>query len=327
MININNIDDLIGKFLSGEASPEEAMLLEDWKNDHPDNLLYYSNSEKMFSLFHNENVAGNSDSKLAWEKIKNKIEVPVKIIPVNRKASTTWWAAASIIFVIGIGLMLSYLFQTKKQQEIVYTATNEAKDVQLRDGTSVRISSHSNLLVDENFGNTNRTVHLTGSADFSVVHEEKLPFIVDAGNVFIKDIGTEFNVRSSADTDTVYVKVNKGIVLLFDSLGESLEIKATEKALYIRSIKKIVQVGAPTSINANVRFVNTSLKEVVMKLNSVYDTNIILENDQLNDCTITTHFEKEDLETILGIITETLGLGYEKTPSGYVIKGQSCQNQ
>jgi ferric-dicitrate binding protein FerR (iron transport regulator) len=199
--------------------------------------------------------------------------------------------------------------------------------VQLTDGTVISISPNSNLVVDKGFGKKNRTLHLKGAADFSVVHQEKLPFIVDAGDVFIKDIGTKFSIKSSADTDTVYVRVDEGVVLLFDSLGSSLEIKATGKALYIRSIKKIVSEVTEKKISAAVQFSNSSLEEVILKLNSIYDTEITVENVQLNKCTITTQFDKENLETVLGIITETLGLSYEKTSSGYLIKGQSCQPQ
>ena len=37
MKTIHDIDALIGKYILGEASPEEAMLLEDWKAESPEN--------------------------------------------------------------------------------------------------------------------------------------------------------------------------------------------------------------------------------------------------------------------------------------------------
>ena len=328
MIKIENIDELISKFFSGEASPEEAMLLEDWKNDHPDNLLHYTHSEKMFALIQNEKTVVEPDSRIAWKKVKNKIETPVKVIPINRrKLPLAWIAAASVTLLIGIVILLNVIFKKEKQLELVYVTGKEIKDVKLLDGSDISISPNSDLIVDKDFGKKNRTLHLKGSATFSVVHQEKLPFIVDVGNVYIKDIGTKFTIRSSVDTDTVYVRVDEGVVLLFDSLGASLEIKATEKALYIRSIKKIVSEIAAKKISSAIQFSNSSLEEVILKLNAIYDTSIILGNDQLKKCTITTQFDKENLETVLGIITETLGLNYEKTPTGYLIKGQSCQSQ
>jgi transmembrane sensor len=326
LINIENIDELISKFLSGEALPEEAMLLEDWKNDRPENLLYYASSEKMFTFIQGEKPSPEPDSKLAWEKVRLKTVKAGKVVPMRRQRSFAWLAAASVILLVGLTI-LTFILKDQEQQEIVYNTQKDIKKVKLSDGTAISISPNSNLVVDKNFGKKNRTLHLKGAADFTVVHQQTLPFIVDAGDVFIKDIGTKFSVRSSLDTDTVYIRVDEGVVLLFDSLGSSLEIKATEKALYIRSLKRIVTVADVKSTSTNLQFANASLEEVILKLTSMYKTTIALEHASLKNCTITTQFNKEDLETVLGIITETLGLSYEKTPSGYLIKGQSCQSQ
>lgn len=323
MIKIDNIDELLSKFFSGEASPEDAMLLEDWKNDHPDHLLYYLKSEKMFALIHGEKPAVEPDVSTAWEKVKAKAQ-PVKVIPLNRKRNYIWLAAASVVLLIALGIWWAVVSKPLEQQEIVYVTEKSKKDVKLSDGSHITISPNSNLVVDKDFGKKNRTLHLKGDASFSVVHQEELPFVVDVDDVFIKDIGTRFTVKSSADTDTVYVAVDEGVVLLFDSLGSSLEIRASEKALYIRSIRKIVKNTAEKTISASIQFAHSTLKDVIARLNTLYNTSISLENDNVKNCTITTQFNQESLETVLGIITETLGLSYEKTPTGYLIKGQSC---
>jgi transmembrane sensor len=329
LINIENIDELISKFLSGEASPEEAMLLEDWKNDRPENLLYYSGSEQLFSFMLGEKTAQAPDSKQVWEKLKIKIDKGNKggnVVAIRNTRFYTLLAAASIILLIAFGIF-AHFFKGEDQQEIVYSTGKDEKKIKLPDGTAIAISPNSSLVVGKDFGRKNRTLHLKGAADFTVIHQETLPFIVDVGEVFIKDIGTKFSIRSSVDTDTVYIRVNEGVVLLFDSLGSSLEIKATEKALYIRSLKRIITEDEIKNANTNLQFVNASLEEVILKLTAMYKTSIALERASLKNCTITTQFNKEDLETVLGIITETLGLSYEKTPSGYLIKGQSCQSQ
>lgn len=281
----------------------------------------------MFSLIHNEKPAAEPNAVLAWENVKSKMQVPAKIIPLNKGSSVTWLAAAGIALLIGLGIVWMFISQPARQQEIVYTTGKNSQEVKLADGTDITISPNSNLVVDKDFGKKNRILHLKGNASFSVTHKEELPFVVDAGNVFIKDIGTRFTIKSSADTDTVYVAVDEGVVLLFDSLGSSLEIKASGKALYIRSIKKIVADVAAKKISTSIQFIHSRLNDVVLKLNTLYNTTISLQNENLKDCIITTQFNQEDLETVLGIITETLGLSYEKTPTGYLIKGQSCQPQ
>ncbi len=325
MSKIENIDELIIKFLSGEASPEEAILLDEWKSESPDNERYYRDSEKTISLIHTYQSAKLPDTKAAWENIQPAIQQDHHIKPLYTR-NFYLRIAASVAVLIGVGFVISFFLNKETYSEIAYTTGKETQNVTLADGTHATIASHSSLVVDKHFGEKNRILHLKGSAYFSVVHNEEVPFIIDAGHVFIKDIGTKFNVRSSLDTDTVYVHVDEGIVLLFDSLGSEIEIRASENALYVRSKKQIIHRTHETEKPETFHFVNSRLGDVIAKLNEAYKTNIVLKNEALRNCTITTQFEQESLEAVLGIITETLGLSYEKTSSGYIITGQSCHS-
>lgn len=324
MINQENIDELIARFLSGEASPEEAMMLEDWKQETPENRAHYEQSERLFAMLQAGQKPAEIDTAKAWQNVRSRPDRE-NVKPLYRKTTFTRIAAALIIL-LGIGAGLVLFFNTD-QTGTSYMADNSAKDVKLSDGTEVTVFAHSSLTADKGFGKTNRLMHLTGNAAFSVVHDESMPFVIDAGHVFIKDIGTRFTVRSSLDTDTVYVHVDEGIVLLFDSLGSALEIRATEHALYIRSKKQIVKNETTVALpNVQLSFTNKPLGEVIATLNATYNTSIILQNASLKNCTITTRFEHEDLDTIINIIAETLGLSYEKTANGYIIKGNTCHS-
>lgn len=325
MNKIENIDNLISKFLSGNALPEEAMLLEDWKNENPTNKLYFLDCENIFKTNKNQSNIENIDDAKAWVKITEAINKEASVKQLQTKKVAYLRIAASLAFVISIGVIIAYMLNKDITQQLSYSTTNKTKFVKLNDSTEINLLSNSKLVVDQNFGIKNRIVHLKGNADFTVTHKDELLFIVDAGGFFIKDIGTKFSVRLSLDTDTVYVNVDEGVVLLFDSLGAELEIKASEKAIYIRSKKQIINTTEMKSNNAILKFDNTTLREVVLKLNSTYKTNIVLQNTQLNNCTITTTFTSEDINTIITVITETLGLSFEKTNSGYLIKGKTCQ--
>lgn len=325
MNKIENIDNLISKFLSGNALPEEAMLLEDWKNENPTNKLYFLDCENIFKNNKNQSNVENIDNYKAWVKITQSINKEADVKQLQTKKNVYLRIAASFTFIISIGVIIAYMLNKDVTQQLSYVTTNKTQFVKLNDSTEINILANSKIVVDQDFGIKNRIVYLKGNADFSVTHKDELPFIVDAGSFFIKDIGTKFSVRLSLDTDTVYVNVDEGVVLLFDSLGAELEIKASEKAIYIHSKKQIINTTEIKSNNAILKFDNTTLKEVVLKLNSIYKTNIVLQNTQLNNCTITTMFISEDINTIITVITETLGLSFEKTNSGYLIKGKTCQ--
>lgn len=301
------------------------MQLEDWKEEAPENRAYFERSERLFLL-----VGGVQqeppDTGKAWEKVRSKLDAN-KVKPLYARPSL-WRAAAGLLLLLGTGIAALLLFRANKEERpLAYSAGNSPQNLVLPDGSQATLYAQTSLTAPEGFGKKHRVMKLRGNATFSVVHNDAMPFVIDADRVFIKDIGTRFAIRTSPDTDTVYVHVEEGVVLLFDSLGAELEIRAGEHALYIRSRKQITQPTAaanPPSLILDFR--NRSLEDVVATLNATFHTRIVLEHASLKQCTITTRFEQENLETILGIITETLGLSYEQTSDGYLIKGRSCHS-
>ncbi len=327
MSKTENIDNLISKFLSGNALPEEAMLLEDWKNEDAANQLYFSDCEKIYRINEKQTQNENTDDARAWDKIRQAIRKEASVQPLRKNRLNYFRIAASVAFIMGIGAFIGYILtKNEAQQQLSYSTTNKVQFVKLKDSTEINVLANSKIVIDPDFGVKNRIVHLKGNADFSVTHKDELPFIVDAGNFFIKDIGTKFSVKLSPNADTVYVNVEEGVVLLYDSLGAEMKIKASEKAIYIHSGKQLINTTEIKPDNVVLEFNNTALSEVVLRLNSAYKTNIVLQNMRLNKCTITTTFAGEDIDTILKVITETLGLSFERTGSGYLIKGQGCQS-
>ncbi len=316
MSEIQNIDELIGKYLSGEASPGEAMQLQDWKDQSPENHLYFSQCEKMFF------EQTEPDVRKAWANVQQQISGG----KAKQTNSSGFYLriAASVLVVIGLGIALNFWLNTGSQREFAYETKGASADVRLSDGTDVTISPNSSLVADKDFGDKQRLMHLKGSAYFSVVHNEEVPFVVEAGGVFIKDIGTRFLIRTSSDTDTVHVKVDEGVVLLFDDKNANVEIKAGGNAVYVRSTRQIISGETQQKATEPLNFSGNTLNEVIAKLNVIYKTRIELGNAALGKCTITTQFNNEKLETILSVITETLGLTYEKTETGYLIKGETC---
>jgi transmembrane sensor len=317
-VNIQaNIHDLISKYLSGEASPEEAMHLEDWKNRNEENYLYFSQCEKIFSSSGRKPDAGN-----AWDKVSLAL-IPSAPNPL-RPFSYFLRIAASVIVLIGLGVAISYWFTNRSTEITGYAANAQPRQVTLSDGSDVTISPNSSLTAAAGFGKKERRLRLKGSASFSVVHNDTIPFVVDAGGVFIKDIGTRFFILTSADTDTIHVHVDEGVVLLFDDKDANVEIRTGGDALYVKSGKQIISENSKRE-PVRISFSNNTLSEVVRQLKDAYNADIEIANPALRNCTITTQFSNEKLETVLSVITETLGLTYEKTNKGYILKGEQCR--
>ena len=319
MKTIHDIDALIGKYLLGEASPEEAMLLEDWKVALPENQTYYTQTVAALGLVEQSFSAEN-----AWQKVQpqlTEIQAPIRTLYTRR----FYQVAASIAVLLTIVTFAVYfLNQTEDQQ--LYAAKDISSKVILKDGTQVTIAKNSSIELKDGYGTNHRHLKLKGSGYFSVKHSDQMPFVIDAGPLHIKDLGTKFDINNSGDT--IFVRVDEGVVMIYDNAGMKITLKATQSAYYVVSTGEMefeIETNAPNGQGKTFVFDNQRLETVVARLNQVYQTDIRIETPAVKNCLITTQFTDEELDMVLSVIAETLGLTVEKQGSVYWLKGTSCE--
>ncbi len=308
------MDALIGKFLSGEASPEEAMFLEDWISEAPENQIYFDRSAKAFGL--TEKIVSTDN---AW----NIIHPQLNQAPVL-KLSVAWISSVAAILIISFGTV--FYFMHSNGENTVFAAGTTKKNIVLEDGTDIRLATHSSVELSAGYGTQNRSLKLKGSGYFSVKHSKKLPFIIDAGPIHIKDLGTKFDVKTA--DDTIYVRVDEGIVVIYDNKGMQLTLHANESAHYVISSGDLKLDVLAENLKKQYKTIlldNQRLEDVVTLLNKTYKVNIRIDNPALKNCRITTEFLNEELDTVLMVISQTLEVTILKEKNNeYVIKGLAC---
>lgn len=222
-------DNRIARFLSGEASPEEAMQLADWADEKEEHGRELEEDKRAFAL----DLA--PDPKAAWQQIERAI----KLRPLQRML---WpFAAAAVILVaLCFGWWLNQS-RAVQPSPVVYTSGHTSKKIDLPDGSTARLMAGSCLtLIGQ------RHYRFSGSAEFTIRYQATDPVRIDMGQLSIKDLGTRFWVNNSADQDTISVAVQEGKVLLYTSQRSSLVVKAGEKALYIRPVQRLERYPLPT---------------------------------------------------------------------------------
>lgn len=312
------MDAMIGKFLAGEASPEEAMLLEDWILESPENEAYFQQCEKSFGLIVKE-VSAHKAWKLVRARIAEEKQVPV------RRLNFKWISSVAAILVITLGTI--FYFNGTNISETTFRAGNQQKKIRLQDGTGIQLASNSSLELASGYGKKNRSVTLNGSGYFSVKHSDRLPFIISAGPIHIKDLGTKFNVRTT--DDTIFVRVDEGMVVIYDNKGMKLTLSANESAHYVVSsgtLQLDILAENMKTVSKTILLDNQRLEDVVDLLNKTYKVDIQIVNPALKNCRITTEFLNEDLDTVLMVISQTLEVTILKEKGGvYLIKGEACE--
>jgi ferric-dicitrate binding protein FerR (iron transport regulator) len=121
----------------------------------------------------------------------------------------------------------------------------------LSDGSKVWINVGSSLTYPTAFTGNERKVKITGEAYFEVVHNTRMPFIVQNGDVMVRDLGTHFNVNTYED------EIAKKITLLEGS------VQVTRHALS-ELLKPGQQARINNNGNSNIKVLNDVNMDEVM---------------------------------------------------------------
>jgi ferric-dicitrate binding protein FerR (iron transport regulator) len=84
------------------------------------------------------------------------------------------------------------------------TVTVPGKDT-LPDGSVVMLAPHSKIIYTPGLTGDSRAISLEGDAGFSVSRDPARPFVVLAGDIAVRVLGTSFLVRSGPDSTEVMV--------------------------------------------------------------------------------------------------------------------------
>jgi ferric-dicitrate binding protein FerR (iron transport regulator) len=323
----NDIDVLLSKVLAGEATVEEQHQVEAWLQLNADNQKYYYNLKLIFDKAASSAVSRQFDEDAAWQQVKSKLTIHHKP-KEQRFLRFDWRIAAAVATIVGVA-SLFYITRNQTTKERVITTLLQTKGDTLPDGSSVFLNQKSELTFAL-VGNS-RKVKLKGEAFFQVKHEKKQPFIIEAEEVLVRDIGTEFNLKAYPGKDTVEIVVTEGEVQFYTLKNSGLNLKAGESARYLKKLKEFQRIDKPdTNVLAyktNVlNFNNTDLASVIKLLNELYHTHIVLAPG-LADCRLTAHFNENNPATIIEVIAETMGFTIVRKKEEVLLDGTGCNPQ
>ncbi|MDQ6477460.1 FecR domain-containing protein [Dyadobacter sp. LHD-138] len=268
-----------------------------------------------------------------------------------------WMAAASVIVLMAIGLVFykydnsKSLFTENQRQfsqnnEIVevLNSSEEARYVQLPDGSSVVLQKNSRISYTRQFGPNNRVVILSGEAFFEVTKDAGRPFFVYANELVTKVLGTSFSIKADESGGNVLVAVKTGKVSVFsnsdkhaDDYKNSSKLSAllltpNQQASFERSKLLLTRTLAKGSAllkipieNQSFIYQETPISEVFASLEKAYGIDITFNEQVMAHCSITATLGDEPLENKLKWICTILEATYEVSDNKITITGKACQ--
>jgi transmembrane sensor len=316
-------DDLLVKYLVGEATESESRQAQQWINASDTNRKYYDDLKRIWQ--ESERIADGSkvNEDAAWLRLQNRIGKiePTKVIRKSSVLGSQWLKiAASIILVCLISYMVYYRFYD--DHIIDKISGDKVLSENLSDGSTVTLNSNSQLSYPARFVGNNRLVKLTGEAFFKVAPDKTKPFIISVQGATISVVGTSFDVKNRNGATEVIVAT--GIV----------KVKAHGKEVQLYPGEKVMVTGAGTElikqqnkgslynyyITGALICDQTPLYQLVDKLNEIYGVQIEITNSKLRNLPITTTFKGQSLDEILKVIAETFNIKTEHQGNRFLLK-------
>jgi len=290
----------------------------------------------------NEELYSNTD--LMFQRIVSKIEVPATEIQEDTEMPGEGFKSRRIIIflrsmaallAIGISLSITYYLKGYNQKNFTLTDLQQKKTpsrvkskIYLSDGSVVTLNSETTLKYPPSFTGPTREVYLNGEAFFDVAKDHQHPFIVHAGKMSIRVVGTAFNVKSYKNDIASETTLIRGSieVTLADRPSDRIILKPNEKLILKSSTFKRHTINsnlvaqtpdtAKTSyaltnltylksndttvvetswVNNRLIFKDEDFAEIANKMERWYGIKVIFKNTDAKDYHFTGVFEKENI--------------------------------
>ncbi|AWW32966.1 iron dicitrate transport regulator FecR [Echinicola strongylocentroti] len=227
-----------------------------------------------------------------------------------------------------IGSKLSYLVHdadgTTDQLSYNTLTVPYAKrfEIILPDSTHVTLNAGSSLTYPTSFDNMDtRSVTLIGEAYFNVREDKSLPFIVNADQMNIRVLGTQFNVSSYPEDELVQTALVEGKVSIYDDRkpyapAASSTLSPGQLATWNKADNEVQIKETPLDmytawLSGKIIFKNVPFQNIIKKLERHYDVDIVNLDGTFNNEYYTASFDVESIEEVMETFKRAYGLHYQ----------------
>lgn len=345
---------LLSRNLSGEATPAEKEELGKALQQQPALMQQYELLQRLWkpdTAVNTEEVATRishilqrSAREAARQEQQEQEIIPAPAFKKARVLKIVRWAA--VVAGLALGAWAWSLFSQKEQgesNEIIAKKGSKTRTI-LPDGSTVWLNAGSSIVYDPGFRGNTREVTLQGEAYFDIVKMPQKPFIVHAGDLNIRVLGTAFNVKSYAEEPTIETTLIRGLVQITRTgakKGEPIYLHPHQKIVLPKVMASQVEetaavkkeqeplsdkAAAIISIDSNLRenerletawiynrleFRGDRFDQLAKKLERWYNITIHFEDQQAPGLVFNGSLENETVEQAFKVLTEAISFQYE----------------
>lgn len=316
------IEQIIVRNLSGEASCEDILVFSDWLTSSDAHKASFRKIKKYW------------DAEIDGVKLRNPEATYNKLLDRIRKterksAVRQLWirytSAAAVAILIGfVGYWMGGQQRITPVQYYSYITGNSISSFELPDGTEISLNKNSTLSYTSSYGENNREVSLEGEGFFQVTKDQDRAFIVDLNGSKIAVLGTVFNVKNYETERTTTATLLEGSIR-FEMPDQQVLLKPDQQLVFDKSTNQIdiehVSTDLVTAWRSHlIKYKSTPFSEFLTMLAKQYEVEISLQDEMLGEQRVSGSFDDNlTVEQILDLMKKNLSFNWKKEGDTYVI--------
>lgn len=213
-------------------------------------------------------------------------------------------------------------------QAMVYNTLSNPRgskviDITLSDGSRVWLNNESSIRFPLAFGSEERKVVITGEAYFEVAKDARKPFIVEAGEMEVEVLGTQFNVNSYSEEPVIRTTLLEGKVRLKKN-DQSIDLEVGQQAQVGNSDIKIIDRADIAQVmawrNGLISLGGGDIKSIFHQIGRWYDVDIEYQGE-IRDLKMFGEIPSmTSLSTLINALELNSGLQIEITGRKIIVK-------
>ena len=315
MTGNSDIEALLPRYFSGEATDEERMRVVQWVRESDEHARIARQIQQLCLAADALDVLERVDTERALKQVNARID------RARFRRLVRWTERVAAVLFLPLLALSLFLINNPEKPRMLEVRTNPGMTTRLTlpDGTQVCLNSESALIYPEKFEGKTRAVKLAGEAFFEVAKDARRRFVVETPHQAQVEVhGTKFNLEAFALDSVVVNTLLEGRVDFVSAWG-NMPMKPGEKLVYHTHgnwMDKFLTDGEVESAwkDGRIVFHNTPFDEALRMLEKRYYVDFVVTNPEYEADSFTGTFTNQRLDRILEIFEISSGVRWRYVP-------------
>lgn len=307
----------LNEYYNGHLSDEEALEMEKWINESPDNKEV---AERVFYICFAADTlkeAKRIDTDYALRKVHQRMSGH------KRSFVHSFQRIAAVLFLPLLLTSIYFATRPKQAEEFVQmlevrTTPGMMSSFYLPDSSKVWLNSNSVLKYPARFGKE-RNVELVGEAYFDVTKDEAHKFNVQTKAMTIEVVGTEFNVDAYENRQIITTLISGAINMHYEDTTNTKQMLRVypNQTVVLNPKNKAITVSKanPSTVSAwrmgKIVLENTPFEETLRYIENKFNVQFIVKNPKLYSLSYTGQFTDQRLESVLNHFSKSAKIRFK----------------